>query len=138
MDNIAGCYVALTKKDDAKIIQDNDWRRDDPDLHTACNSIMNLHNSIPDNDYVLHHYAVRFDLHGIIYPKYAKKISDLLFENALVSGRKSKSDALSFLVWESHVPAVKLYTRYGAKIVQRIDLSKNIFSDQLLLMRILL
>lgn len=139
LNNVAGVYVGLTKQEEVDHITFGyDWLRDDLDLQMMINAIDNVYHSIPNDHYMLHQFAVRFDLQGINHPQFSRKISDLLFENLLFAVRESKTDSLSLMVWESHVPAVKVYTRYGAKIVRKINISNKVVSDCLLLMNITL
>ena len=136
LNNIAGFYVASTKASDSKRKLDPSAIRDDLNVHKAISAIYSLNNMIHDDDYILSYFAVRFDLHGLIYKNHTKKISELLFDNLLLEAKQSSSSSLNIITWASHVAAVKLYQRFNGNVVETIDLNDSIFRDKLLLIKI--
>jgi len=136
LNNVVGFYVAITKECDCKIIKDINWNRADPNVKLLFNAENNLMDCITDDDYFLCFFAIRSDLHGVLHPTYQKKMSHLLLEESLYEGYQAKATSLAILTWESHVSAIKLYARFGGKIVKSEDLRGSIFEDRLLLMKI--
>lgn len=137
LNNIAGFYVASTKAQDCKKDMDPNNIRDDQNVYAAIQSIYTLYNMIAEDDYILSYFAVRFDLQGLVFSKYAKKISELLFEEIILDAHQSKSNSLKIITWASHASAVKLYQRFNGELVETIDLSHSIFADKLLLINIM-
>ena len=135
-NNVAGFSAALIKKCDSKIVKDMHWNRTDPNVQLLFNAENILLDYIADDDYFLHVFAIRSDLHGVAHQKYQKKMSCLLLEELLDDGYETKSQSLAIITWESHTAAVKLYKRFGGEIIKSVDLHDSIFTDTLLLMKI--
>ena len=135
LNNIAGCYIALSKAEDLQLSPINHWR-EPPEITLLNDAIEALYQEVAKEDYLLQFFAVRFDLRGFICPEYNQKIADILFQSVIDEARKNTSPALAMMTWVLHKAAMKFYQRYGAEVVQRMDLHHTIFNDDLLLLKI--
>jgi hypothetical protein len=135
LDNITGNFVAFTNEQNLEIDLPVNWEREDVSIKLFNEAAKQLNKDIAKTNYILQHFAVRFDLQGIIHPKYSRKISDLMFENVLENAKEKNCDSIALIVWAKNSPAIKFYTSYGCKVINSIDLRQSIFTDELLLMK---
>lgn len=131
--NIAGAMIAGFKLVNHNVM--NLWR-DDPQIKYLLVGINELEQLISPHDYVLHYFAVRYDLQGVEFLDHSQKLADLLFTHLLAEAKDSGAKHLALICWKSHHAAVKFYQRYNAKIIKTIDLSASVFHDKIYLMKI--
>lgn len=136
LGNMAGCYVALSKSQDAQISCSPNWRDGDSAIDGLIDGLDNYFGGLHDDCHLLHAFAVRFDLQGMIYPAFGQKTSDLLFNQLLFDVRQANGQELFFSVWESNILAVRYYRHRGALTISKVDLSQTNLKDSLLLMKL--
>lgn len=137
LNNISGFYMGLRNDDYLKESRQKEPSacRDDTVIQQFYSKKQDLERAITLTDYNLFFFAVRQDLHGLIHPQYGVKIADLLYNHVKNQAIKTKASSIAYLVWESHISAVRFYARHGGQVFMEADLTNTIVSDRLFLMK---